>query len=189
MSDDELEFRLGARLPGADYKVFKTAFVDGQHGRVGTKRFSIIEAVDWVNVIALTRDDQVVLIRQYRVGIDTVCLEIPGGMVDPGEDPETAAKRELTEETGYTAPRWHHLAKLAPNPALFTNHLHSYLALDAERTHEQKLEGSEVVSVHTMPLENVSRILRRGDIEHALVVAAFGHMAFLLRDLARPEIP
>ena len=186
--DDELTFSLGARLPGADYKVFKTGFVEGRHPRVGTKRYSIIEAVDWVNVIALTRDDQVVLIKQYRVGVEKVCLEIPGGMVDPGEDPETAAKRELVEETGYTAKTWHHLATLAPNPALFTNYLHSYLALDAERTHEQKLEGSEVVNVRTMPLENVSRILRRGDIEHALVVAAFGHMAFLLRDLARPEL-
>ena len=72
MSDDELEWRLGLRHPGHDYRVFKTAFVDGEHPRGMTKRFSLIEAVDWVNVIALTPDEQVVLIRQYLVGVDRV---------------------------------------------------------------------------------------------------------------------
>ena len=186
MSDDDLEWRLGTRYPGHDYKVFHTSFVDGTHPRVGTKRFSLIEAVDWVNVIALTPDERVVLIRQYRVGIAKVCLEIPGGMVDPGEDALTAAARELVEETGYTAPRWELLGKVAPNPALQNNTLHSYLAFDAVRTHPQKLEGSEVVSVETTPLHDVTELLRRGEIEHALVVAAFGHLAFRLGELRRP---
>ncbi|HEY5924848.1 MAG TPA: NUDIX hydrolase [Kofleriaceae bacterium] len=187
MSDDELEWRLGIRLPGHDYKVFTTAFVDGEHPRAGKKRFSLIEAVDWVNVIALTRDEQVVLIRQYRVGVGRVCLEIPGGMVDPGEDAQTAAARELVEETGYTAQRWEHLGSVAPNPALQNNTLHSYLAFDAELTHGQKLEGSEVVTVETVPLRDVTELLKRGAIEHALVVAAFGHLAFRLGELRRPE--
>src|SRR6187200_1493558 len=127
MSDDPIEWRLGARYPGHDYKVFRTAFVDGTHPRCGTKRFSLIEAVDWVNVIALTPDEQVVLIRQYRVGTAKVCLEIPGGMVDPGEDAATAAARELVEETGYTSSRWELLGTVAPNPAIMTNTLHCYL--------------------------------------------------------------
>lgn len=189
MSDDELAWRLGARHPGADYRVFKTSFVDGTHPRAGTKRFSVIEAVDWVNVIALTPDERVVLIRQYRVGIEKVCLEIPGGMVDPGEDAVTAAARELVEETGYTAKAWHHIGTTAPNPAIQNNYLHSYLALDAEKTHEQRLEGSEVVSVETVPLREVTELLRRGAIEHALVVAAFGHLAFRLGELRTPERP
>ena len=72
MSDDELIWRLGARYPGHDYRVFRTSFVDGTHPHAGAKRFSVIEAVDWVNVIALTPDEQVVLIEQYRVGIEKV---------------------------------------------------------------------------------------------------------------------
>src|SRR6185503_109119 len=136
---------------------------------------------------ALTPDERVVLIRQYRVGTAKVCLEIPGGMVDPGEDALTAAARELVEETGYTAKQWHELGSVAPNPAIQNNVLHSYLALDAERTHEQSLEGSEVVSVETVPLRDVTTMLRRGAIEHALVVAAFGHLAFRLGELRKPE--
>src|SRR5678816_3567328 len=162
--DDELRWRLGTRHPGHDYHVFRTSFVDGEHARGLHKRFSLIEAVDWVNVIALTPDERVVLLRQYRVGIDKVCLEIPGGMVDPGEDAPTAAARELVEETGYTASTWRHLGKVAPNPAIQNNYLHSFLALGATCTHEQRLEGSEIVTVETVPLREVSELLRRGEI-------------------------
>jgi ADP-ribose pyrophosphatase len=176
---DDLTWRLGTRIPAAEYRVFKTAFVDGIHPRTGaTKRFSLIEAVDWVNVIALTPDQQVVLIKQFRVGANEVCLEIPGGMVDPGETPAEAAARELAEETGYTAPRWHLIGRVSPNPAIMTNWLYTFLAEGAVQTSPQHLEGSEVIDLHVTTLAECNAAIRDGRIDHALVVAAFAHLAF-----------
>lgn len=182
----DLKWKLGARMPAHDYGIFQTAFVEGSHPRVGTKRFSLIECTDWVNIIALTRDDRVVLVEQFRFGTGELCLEIPGGMVDPGEDAATAAARELEEETGYTARAWRKLGDVAPNPAIQNNRLHTYLALDAEATTAQRLEGSEVLAVSTQPLADVQRLLRDGKIDHALVVAAFAHLAFEVGQLRRP---
>lgn len=185
MSDD-LRWKLGARAPGHDYKIFRSSFLEAFHPRTGApKRFSLLECVDWVNVIALTPDQRVVLIRQYRPGVDRICLEIPGGMVDPGETPEEAAARELAEETGYVAKRWKKLGVAAPNPAIQNNTLHSYLAEDAEPAVAQRLDGGEVIALETQPLSEVHAMLRDGRIDHALVIAAFGHLAFELPELRR----
>jgi 8-oxo-dGTP pyrophosphatase MutT (NUDIX family) len=186
MSHDDLKWRIEGRAPGHEYKIFRTAFVDISHPRVGRRTFSLIECGDWVNVIALTEDHQVVLVRQYRLGTDEVCLEIPGGMVDPGEDAATAAARELEEETGYTAHAWRQIGKVAPNPAIQTNYLFTYLATGARRTSEQRLDGSEVLAVTTLPLAEVQAALRRGTIDHALVVAAFAHLALEVGELRAP---
>ena len=104
----------------------------------------------------------------------------------PGEAPLDAAKRELEEETGYTAREWRLIGKSAPNPAFQTNTLHSYLALDAELTAAVRPDGDEVIEVSTEPLGRVQELMRRGVIDHALVLVAFAHLALQVGELHRP---
>ncbi|MGE0871266.1 MAG: NUDIX hydrolase [Kofleriaceae bacterium] len=178
MPSDDLVWRLGSRLPGHDYKIFRTAFVDARHPRTGVeRRFSLIECADWVNIIAITTDQRVVLVSQYRPGNNTVCLEIPGGMIDPGESPTAAAMRELLEETGYSGGVVHELGSVAPNPAIQNNRLYTVLALGVSRTAEPTPDDGECLDITTAPLAEVQDKLASGQIDHALVVVAFGQLA------------
>jgi ADP-ribose pyrophosphatase len=179
MSDDDLKWRLGARIPQHDYVVFKTAFVEGEHPRTNqNKRFSVIDADDWVNVVAITRDDKVVLIKQFRIGTGEVSLEIPGGIIDPGEEPLAAGVRELREETGYTGGTFRIAGRVRPNPALMQNWLWTIFADGVEQTCEPDPGPGEVVSVHTVTLDEIQAKLVAGEVTHALVVTAFAHFAF-----------
>src|SRR6201999_896495 len=116
-------------------------------------RFSLIHAPDWVNVLALTDDDRVVILRQFRPGTERVYLEIPGGMIDPGEDPVSGAIRELAEETGYTGGTAEIIGKTAPNPAILNNHLYTVLIRGVRLTQPPTPEAGEVLAVDTASLE------------------------------------
>jgi 8-oxo-dGTP pyrophosphatase MutT (NUDIX family) len=136
--------------------------------------FYTIGAGDWVNVVPVTPDDQIVMVRQYRHGCEEITLEIPGGMVDAGESPAEAAARELLEETGYRAREVSPLGVVNPNPALFANRCYTFLAKDAEKVSEiQNDGGSEETAVELVPRAELHDRLRAGHIDHALVVAAF----------------
>ena len=131
-----------------------------------------IGSSDWVNVIPLTPQGEVVMVHQFRHGAGDLTLETPGGMVDPGERPAEAAARELLEETGYRAASVEPLGSVNPNPALFANRLHAYLARDARKVAEIAGGTTEETVVELVPLAELRRQVLDGHVDHALVVAA-----------------
>ncbi len=139
--------------------------------------FHVLSAPDWINVIPLTDDGHVVLVRQYRFGIEAETLEIPGGMCDPGESPEAAARRELREETGFDAGSLESIGWVHPNPPLQTNRCHSFIARALARG-PQSPDPCERISVVEVRASEIPSLVRDGRITHALVLAAF-HLASL----------
>ena len=135
--------------------------------------FYILESTPWVNVIPLTQQNEVVLIRQYRHGIRDVTLEIPGGLVEGQDTPEEAAIRELREETGYEASAMIPLGKVLPNPAIQNNRCYTFLAKDVVLAGEPQLDDQEDIEVLRRPFADVPRLIREGVLSHSLVVAAF----------------
>jgi ADP-ribose pyrophosphatase len=132
---------------------------------------TIFEFRSWANIVALTTNNEVVLVSQYRHGVCDVLLEFPGGVVEDGEDPLDGAKRELLEETGYTSSKLVQVGQIYPNPALQTNTLYCYLALDAEKVSEQSLDAGEDIEVRLMPLDELIEMAKRGEFPHALMTA------------------
>ncbi|HLH77842.1 MAG TPA: NUDIX hydrolase [Candidatus Binataceae bacterium] len=153
-----------------------------RHHRHGEHDFWVMECGDWVNIIPITREGQVVMVRQYRHGTEDLTLEIPGGMMDPEDGTAlAAARREMWEETGYDSPEISELGRVRPNPAIQTNYCHSFLARDARLTRRPRLDGTEDIEVVLVGREEIAGLIVRGEISHALVITAF---AFL--DLYHP---
>jgi ADP-ribose diphosphatase len=143
----------------------------------------VLSAPDWVNVVPLLDDGRVVMVRQWRFGIAAPTLEIPGGMVDPGETSIAAAARELFEETGYAAGTVTPLGEVSPNPAILANRCGCFLATGLELRGNPQSGLDEELVVELVPLAEVPERVRAGEIHHALVVAAF----YLLG--AQPLVP
>lgn len=143
----------------------------------------VFEFRSWANVLALTKNKEAVLIKQYRHGVQDVLWEIPGGVVEQEEDPAEGVKRELLEETGYQVSQVIPVGKFYPNPALQTNTMYAFLALDAEWAAEQHLDEGEQIEVQLVPLDEVVAMAKRGEFSHALQVAvlfyAFNHLGCL----------
>ncbi len=156
------------------YRVFSLRTDRAVSPRTGMEHdFFVLESSSWVNVIPVTREEQVVMVRQYRHGTRDVTLEIPGGLVEDNDTPEQAAVRELMEETGYGAGKIINLGSVHPNPAIQNNRCYTFLARDAAPAGAQQQDDREDIEVVLMPLSMIPSLIRKGDITHSLVIAAF----------------
>jgi ADP-ribose pyrophosphatase len=158
----------------ADCRVFKVRedFCERESDNL-KHSFFVIENPDWVNIIALTKKREVVLIEQFRHGIEETILEIPGGMIDDGEEPETAARRELLEETGFSADKFIFLGKSRPNPAIQDNWIYHFAAEDCEKTADVGFDEHESAVTKLVDLDEIEGLISNEKITHSLVLAAF----------------
>lgn len=135
--------------------------------------FYIIESSDWINIIPITQDENVIMVRQYRHGSKMITLEIPGGLVEYGDTPEKAALRELMEETGYEAKEIIKIGEVNPNPALFNNRCHTFLARGLKKVSDPKPDQTEDIEVVLIPVSEIPELILKGEIDHAIVISAF----------------
>jgi ADP-ribose pyrophosphatase len=145
--------------------------------------FFVIDCVDWVNVIAVTPENQLVMVEQFRHGSGTVELEIPGGTMDVSDakNPVTTGVRELREETGYEGENARQIGEIFPNPAIMSNRCYTVLVENCRLKHPTQLDSGEDLTTHLVPLNEIPRLVASGKIRHSLVVVALYHFDLLRR--------
>lgn len=140
-------------------------------GRQG--QFYVAEAPDWINVVVIDERGQFVLVRQYRHGSDRISLEVPAGaMESPDSSPLETAKREVREETGYTAPDWEKIGSVEPNPAFLSNVAHIFLAIGARKTAQTSPDEFEALETVKLSEESFLEQIDANQITHSLTVTA-----------------
>jgi 8-oxo-dGTP pyrophosphatase MutT (NUDIX family) len=151
--------------------------------------FLVLDSRDWINVVPVTPEGNLVLIRQFRHGTASMVWEIPGGMMDAEDmNPEEAARRELLEETGYEPDEMVFLGAVHPNPAIQNNRCHTFLARNVRPHHPQRLDTSEDIEVREAPWSKVSRMVDEGEITHSLVLTALFWYGRHLANLMPPPL-
>ncbi len=152
------------------FKLFNVGFKSPQ-GKEG--KFTVIEPKDWINIIPVTKQKQVIMVRQFRFGSNEISLEFPAGQIEPGDTPLATASRELAEETGASAENIMELGKCRPNPAITNNWCHLFAAEGVEITKSQTLDPFEEIEVELVPLEKIEQMIAGGEISHALSIACW----------------
>lgn len=140
-------------------------------GRIMPKYF-VFDFLDWVHVIPITKNGEMVTLEQYRHAAGEMFLEIPGGSLDLGEDALAGAQRELLEETGYASSEWIELPLHFPNPALQSNRMRTYLALNCTKVAEPDLDPFEDLTVTLRTVKDVYAQMDAGKIQHSLMIAS-----------------
>jgi len=136
--------------------------------------YYILEYPDWATAFALTEDNKVLMVRQYRHGLGVISMELPGGVIDNNEQPIDAVARELMEETGYKFDTIEEIGKVSPNPATSTNYMHMFLARGGKKVSEQKLDATEDVEVLVYTIEELKLLIRENKMVQSLhVTTAF----------------
>ena len=158
-----------------DFRIFKANWIIRKHPDLGKEsKFVVLDSPNWVNIIPVTKNNEIVLIEQYRQGIDGVTLEVPGGLIDPGEDAGEAGERECREETGYlSAEKAELLGINEPNPAFMNNICYSYLWRNCEKNASQELDPHEDIETVLVPADEIKNYIKEGKIKHSLVLTAF----------------
>ncbi|MCX6078569.1 MAG: NUDIX hydrolase [Chloroflexi bacterium] len=142
----------------------------------------ILEYGTWATIVGITKQQEVILIQQYRHGAGRVIWEFPGGVVDQDESPLQAAKRELLEESGYSSATWIETGMVSANPDTHTNLIHTFLALDIEKVAAQNLDDTEEIDVFPTPLDEVIQMAIKGELLQSMQVSA---LFFALAELRR----
>lgn len=162
-----LESTYISRRPWMTARLDKVMLPDG---RVNPE-YWVLEFPDWVNVIAITATGEMVMVRQYRHALGITEYELCAGVMEEGETPLQAARRELLEETGFGGGEWTEYMTICANPSNHTNLAHTFLAVGVERVGEQHLDETEELTCHLFLPEEVFALLRNGEIYQALMAA------------------
>lgn len=170
-----------------DFRIFQIRQDTRLSPRTGAPHdFFIIDSVNWVNVIALTRDSRLIMVEQFRHGSNTTELEVPGGMIDDADDtPLAAGARELREETGYEGDDPLILGQVYPNPAIMSNTCFTVLVRNCEQKHQTGFDHTEDLITRLVPLDDIQSLVASGRIRHSMVVVAL-YLFELWRKNPRP---
>jgi ADP-ribose pyrophosphatase len=170
-TSDDQSWEITGSEPGPDLILFQARY-DWVKNPRNQKTFKavILESPDWVNVVAITPEKKIVVVKQFRFGVSKTTVEIPAGLIEQGETPEQAARRELEEETGYTSTNWQYLGWFDANVAFLNNVCHFLLALDVVKTHPVHLDEGEEIVTDELSLDELYETIEQGQMRNAVSV-------------------